>query len=91
MLNYDKLPSGLVPGMQLYIEEGVQPGSFLTAVLCNNLRESFAKADDFNQKLMFEIVKWMWNEIPATCWGSPKAVLKWMQKFDRGLTERLPK
>ena len=91
MLNYSELPEGLASGMERYIEEGIQPGSFLTAVICNNLREAFARADDNNQKLMFDIVKWMYNEAPSHCWGSPALVLKWVQKFDRGLVERLPK
>ena len=91
MLNYSKLPGSLVPGMTRYIEHGIQPGRFLTCVLCNNLKESFAQADDYNQVLMFDIVKWIYNEAPMTCWGSPARVKKWIKSFDRDVIERLPK
>ena len=90
MMNYSKLPGSLAPGMERYIEHGIQPGSFLTAVLCNNLKESFAQADDFNQQLMFEIVSWMYNEAPLMCWGSPARVRKWIKEYSREVIERLP-
>lgn len=90
MTDYSKLPSSLAPGMQRYLEQGVQPGSFLTAVICNNLKEAFVKADDFNQELMFEIVKWMYNEIPRLCWGSPARVENWMKRFGKEVREPLP-
>jgi hypothetical protein len=90
MIDYSKLPGSLAPGMERYIEQGIQPGSFLTAVVCNNLKESFMRADDFNQQLMFEIVSWMYNEAPMTCWGSPSRVRKWIGGFNQEIHERLP-
>ena len=40
----------------LYIERGIATGSFLQAVLCNDLKMSFANADHINQYRMFDIV-----------------------------------
>lgn len=84
-MNYERLPEGLRAGMMNYIDNGVLPGSFLQAVLSNNLTESFARADDKNRVRMFEIVSFMYNEAPASCWGSKEKVRKWVDR--RGLNE----
>ena len=78
-LNYDGLPDHIRGGMQRYVENRVSPGGFLTAVLCNDLRESFARADDINRLRMFDIVSWLYNEAPSPCWGSPEKVKNWLR------------
>lgn len=77
MLNYNGLPRTLREGVKLYIEQGILPGSFLRAVISNNLKESFAQADHINQHRMFQIVKWFYAECPIPAWGSEKKMLKW--------------
>lgn len=85
MTNYDRplekegpyLPRGLRDGVRRYIEDGEYPGSFLRAVLNNNLREAFATADADNRQLLFHIVAWFYNEAPGPCWGSEEAVKAW--------------
>jgi hypothetical protein len=79
MLNYVKLPFNLRGGTQRYIEQGIPPGSFLTAVLENKLKESFIAADDENRDGMFHIVSWFYNEAPLACWGSPEKVAAWKE------------
>ena len=81
MQNYSKLPVGLQDGMQRYVEHGILPGDFLTAVLENNLSTAVFRADDNNIKLIPEIVKWIFNEIPQHSWGSPIVVEEWTAKF----------
>ncbi len=76
-MDYSGLPESLRGGVQRYIEEGSMPGGFLTAVLENNLMESFSRADEVNQVLMFQIVKWFYNDAPRGCWGSKEAVKNW--------------
>lgn len=77
-INYDGLPAGLRGGVQRYIEHGVPTGSFLEAVISNDLHASFACADEFNQRHMFEIVAWFHNECPHNAWGSAKAYGDWL-------------
>lgn len=77
MLNYEKFPTHVVDGVRRYIERGTPPGSFLTAVICNNLKEACGRADEQNQRNLVEIVKWFHNEAPAGCWGSEEAMRNW--------------
>lgn len=79
MLNYSKLPERLQAGTQRYIEDGILPGSFLRAVISNNLKESFARADDDNRPVLFDIVKWFYWECPAPAVGSEEKMLAWKE------------
>ena len=77
MTDYSKLPHGLQDGMQRYIENGSQVGHFLTAVLSNDLFGAVSRADATNIKLIPEIVKWLYNEAPGSCWGTVEQVQVW--------------
>lgn len=81
MLNYSKFPNqGLVQGVQLYLVHGIEPGSFLTAVIKNDLKEACACADDENQRLLFGIVHWFYNEAPIGSWGSEENYTNWIKR-----------
>lgn len=62
-----------------YVEKSWQPGGFLTAVLENNLMEAFARADDNNRANLFEICKYVYNDIPSGCHGSSEIVTRWLK------------
>tara|TARA_R110000824_G_scaffold41446_6_gene123337 strand:+ start:5619 stop:5861 length:243 start_codon:yes stop_codon:yes gene_type:complete len=68
-------------GARLYVEHGVPPGGFLTAVLSDNLMDAFSRADNANAAAMKEWTMWMYNDAPTGCWGSPNIVQGWI---DRG-------
>jgi hypothetical protein len=72
------VPVHLHEGLIYYGVHRVQPGEFLLAVLSNDLRESFARADEESAAGMQAIVTWVYNEIPAAAWGSPGAVRSWL-------------
>lgn len=80
MKNYAALPERLQGGAQRYIEHGVKPGSFLTAVICNDLREACGCADDDMRLVLFDIVSWFHNEAPALCWGSREKMAEWLAR-----------
>lgn len=61
-----------------YVNEGYPPGDFLYAVLTNNLKEAFGRADSNNREYMFQIVSFLWNHVPSGCWGSPEKVKAWL-------------
>jgi hypothetical protein len=71
-----------------YVVGHIPTGDFLKAVLSNNLVESFARADDENLQPMFEIIKYCYNEIPSTCWGSPEKVEAWVEDGNKKQIER---
>lgn len=80
-LRYDLAPNNLGASFKHYIEHGIPPGGFLRAVLENDLREAFGRADQYNRECLFEIVGWLYNESPSTCWGSPEKVAAWLAGF----------
>ena len=73
-----KMRQDIKESIRDYADNHVPTGGFLAAVLCNNLKESFAQADEDNIRDMFEIVKYCYNEIPSICWGSPERVRNWL-------------
>jgi len=68
----------IVEALDNYVCHQIETGSFLRAVLENDLQEACARADIQNQKIICDIVHYCFNEIPSTCWGSKEAVQKWL-------------
>lgn len=52
-------------------------GGFLRAVLENDLREAFSRADYDNTLAMPAIMSYVYNNVPSLCWGSPERVAEW--------------
>jgi hypothetical protein len=80
-INWDLCPRNLRGGLERYLESGIPPGSFLTAVLTNDLREAFATADLQNRAQMYHLVNFLYNEFPGGAWGSKKKFDSWLQVF----------
>ena len=72
------LDSFIEDSLNRYARDHCPTGSFLRAVLENDLREAFGRADDNNRYIMFDIVCYCWNQLPAECWGSKENVAKWL-------------
>ncbi len=77
-IRYEKLPEHMRDGVKNYLEHGVPPGDFLHAVLCNNLVESYGRADSTNQAHMRDWADFMYNEMPIGSWGSKENVAAWI-------------
>lgn len=76
-----QIPEHMHEGITAYILTGRQPGNFLTALLSNDLRKAVAYADESNEAALVQWVKFLYNEAPLRCWGSPSAVVAWMDEF----------
>ena len=63
-----------------YLEDGTDPGGFLTAILENNLTESVIRADVHNLILIPKIVHWLLTQAPRESWGSAEKVEAWVNK-----------
>ena len=77
--DYGQIGRPILEGINRHALLHEPKGDFITAVLTNNLRESFARADHLNQKVMFQICSYCHNEIPGLCWGSPEKVKAWIE------------
>ena len=77
MNRYEELPKHLQGGMKRYVEGGIGAGHFLTAVLSNDLFGAVSHADPKSLEALSDIVKWLYNEAPSTCWGSKERVQEW--------------
>ena len=73
------IPNYMMGGLRRYIERGIHPGDFLTAVICNDLREAVGRADDTNIANLPAYVAYLHNEVPAIAWGSIKRMQAWME------------
>ncbi len=65
--------------IDLYVKEGVPLGHFLEAVVTNNLKETFGRADIESRSHVFDLVCYLYNDCPAACWGSRQNYYDWMQ------------
>jgi len=77
---YDSIPETTRYSLDMYANEGQQVGHFLTAVLTNNLVEAVSHADEGNIANIQKIVKYMYNKMPAECWGNKEDVDAWIKK-----------
>jgi hypothetical protein len=71
-------PPSVVRSVSNYLHHGLEPGSFVRACLENDLRGAFANADHQNRLCLFDIVSYLYNDIPSTCWGSVERVKAWL-------------
>lgn len=77
-VDYSNLPVYMREGTELYVEHGIVTGSFLRAVLENNLVNAYANADMTNTARMRDWAQWLYSEAPAPCWGSHREVGEWV-------------
>ena len=77
-VDYSGLPEYMQDTARLYVERGIPGGSFFTAVVTNDFKGAFAKADDTNTRFMRAWAMWLYNEAPNGCHGSPQKVADWI-------------
>ncbi len=70
-IDYAPLPQHLRAGMRRYLELGVPPGSFLRAVLRNDLSAAVLTCSDVT--MLRGIMIWLHNYTPRTAHGSTEA------------------
>jgi len=62
---YEIIPENTRGSIMRYMEHGIQPGSFLTAVLSNDLYNATGRADRGNLAALPAIVRWFANKCPG--------------------------
>lgn len=78
-----RVPEAMHGGLKRYLFDRVEPGSFLRAVLENDLVMAMANSDENMRYQLHPLAGFMYNELPArdygnTPWGSAKAVSDWL-------------
>ena len=84
-MDWTKCPEKYRGGLQRYFEHRIVTGSFLRAVLENDLLEAFGRWDGEDLDEFRGLLSWLYNEAPSrhaegTGWGSPEKVRKWVAK-----------
>jgi hypothetical protein len=74
-----QVPDHLHEGLVEYLAARRPVGSFLTAVLSNNLMDACVRADDLSRPHLVEIALFLLNYAPANAWGNEKAVFDWLE------------
>jgi len=64
--------------IDLYVNEGIPPGHFLTACFANDLAEAVKRADLEARRELHEIVHAI-DKTPGECRGSAEKVASWIQ------------
>lgn len=71
-------------GLARYVINGIRPGSFLCAVISNNLREALGRVDnDVTIEQVRQITLWFYNECPTQCHGDADAMENWIRTKTR--------
>lgn len=84
---YPNIPTNLLVALYNWGKFGYDCGGFLTAVLGNDLVGAVSRADHISIKLIPDIVKYIYNELPTGCWGSPETVKRWAERKRREMED----
>lgn len=79
-LNAEVLPQHMREGAINYVLLGHAPGSFLQAVLRNDLIEAAANADDVNKYALHMWAVFVYNAVPMPARGSQEAIVQWVKR-----------
>ena len=82
------VPEHMHGGYVRYLLHGVLLGHFLMAVLTNNLKEAGARADETNQRALYQHVNFLYNYAPVSSWGSLETVSAWLERHANGVKGR---
>lgn len=73
------IPDHMMAALLRYMNDGVEPGDFLSAVIRNDLSEAVSRADSTNIQIIPEYVRYLYNEAPQGCWGSESKFKDWIR------------
>ena len=73
------IPRRMEGGICRYVEYGIKPGDFLTAIIRNDLKEAVGRADEENMRNLPAYVAYFYNEVPSPAWGSKEKMEAWME------------
>ena len=82
------IPDYTKEALDRYVSHGIMPGGFLVKVLSNDLFGAVGQADSENLAALPEIVKYIYNRMPSSSWGSRDHVVNFIRDLaDRAVRE----
>ncbi len=69
----------LIAGIDRYVNQRIPVGGFLESVISNDLYASFARADLQSELHIEKVVRYLHDDCPADCWGSPDKYTAWLE------------
>ncbi len=82
-----RIPTHMHESVIAYVVHGRLPGNFLRAVLSNDLQDAVFLANHANRAALANYVKVLYWAVPASCWGSPEAVTRWLSRAARRVSD----
>ena len=79
MVDITLVPLSIINSLDIYVNHRIKTGSFLRAVLENNLVDAVGRADYNNIRILPEIVQYCHDNLPHNCWGSSKIVKEFLK------------
>ncbi len=76
----DLVPPHMRDGVCLWLLHGIPPGSFLAAVIRNDLSMAVGRADEINRAHLHDWVAFFYNYTPHECWGSEERAAGWAKR-----------
>lgn len=76
------IPPLILRGLRNYGLHHIRTGSFLQAVLENNLIETLCRGDSGSNEALPHIVNYVYNALPSQSWGSKEKVEAWIKSGD---------
>ena len=72
------IPEHMIGGALRYFNDHIQPGSFLRALMSNDLMTACNRGDEENLDALAAWAAFLYNEAPRGSFGSPEKVKTWL-------------
>jgi hypothetical protein len=82
------IPTHLERSLCDYRDHRIKPGACLQAMLENRFSETLRTADKETLQALPAIHNFIWNNLPATAWGSPQRVQTHLGEGEKPSTEK---
>ncbi len=81
--NFSLIDARLISSLIAYRDNGTPVGTFLDAVLSNNLIGALMRAEAYERATIYHLVMWLYWEMPTNRWGSAEKYRAWIYtKFE---------
>ena len=77
-----RVPEHTQESLERYFFHGLEPGSFLVSVLCNDLMGACTRSDHVNRESIAGIATWILHNAPENSWGHLTTVSNWIKDTD---------